>query len=288
VNRVAVHQSVLAPADPVACVIAARAGGVDSVGLHVASVAEAERTWGRGEGSPVLAALIDALLVTRVTALDVGRIDLADTEGADPTDPAGARHRALDLATRLGAQFVTARAGTTGGNGAAGARATADAFAELCEQARPFRVRPLLVPTPGTTVSTARAALAAAGGTRGGIVLDVDPAVADPEEVAQLVVEAGDALGYVRVAAAALRPDMGPATSLLATVPPQVPLVIGTLGDVDPAVGAGGDAAPVDVVAPGRDGAFLASCRLGVDRLLVHPRAVAAERGRAVGPVTAP
>lgn len=293
-NRVAVHQSVLAPADPVACVIAARAGGLDSVGLHVASVAEAEPAWGRGAGSPLLATLVDALLVSRVTALDVGRIDLAGTgDGVDPNDPRSARHRALDLAGRLGAQFVTARAATTAGNGATTARATADVFAEVCEQARPFRLRPLLVPAAGTTVITARAALEIVDGTRGGIVLDVSPSTADPDEVAQLIVDAGDALGYIRVPAAELRPEMGPATSLLATLPPQVPVVIGSLGDVIPAgspevtssTPLDGGAAPLDPETLGRHGAFLAGCRAGVDRLLVHPRAVAAEQGRAAGPV---
>jgi hypothetical protein len=271
VNRVAVHQSVLSPADPVACVLAARAGGIDSVGLHVASAADVEQTWGGGAGTPLLAELVDALLVSRVTTLDVGRIDLADDEGADPREPHRPGHRVLDLAGRLGAQFVTARAGAARTVGA-----TADAFAALCEQARPFRVRPLLVPAPGTPVTTPGAALAVVEGTRGGVVLDVAPSTADPEEVAELVVEAGDALGYVRVPADELRPDMAAATSLLATVPPQVPLVIGT--PVARAA-AGMTLAPgAAATAPVYDGVFLAACRAGLDRMLVHPRAVAAER----------
>ena len=75
-NRVAVHQSVLSSPDPVAGVAAARAAGVDSIGFHVASIASAESLWDKGAGSPVLATLVDALLVSRVTALDVGRADL--------------------------------------------------------------------------------------------------------------------------------------------------------------------------------------------------------------------
>jgi hypothetical protein len=87
---------------------------------------------------------------------------------------------------------------------------------------------------------------------------------------------------------------MGAATSLLATVPPQVPLVIGTPGAVVwAAVDRGrperGDSvtsatrtpptvARPAVTAPVYDGVFLAACRAGLDRLLVHPRAVAAER----------
>lgn len=315
VNRVAVHQSVLHPAGPVACVLAARAGGVDSVGLHVASIDDAERAWGRGAGSPLLTAVVDALLVSRVTALDVGRVDLGAAErpdagdragGGDPTDPAHPQHRALDLAARLGAQFVTARAGAADTAGA-----TAGAFAALCEQARPFRVRPLLVPVAGTAVPTVRTALAVVDGTRGGVVLDVAP-TDDPDEVADLVVEAGEALGYVRVPAGALTADMGAATSLLATLPPQVPVVIGTPGGGaepgDRAAGPGtgssgtgssgtgasgtgssgtgtgaGSGESGDAVSVARDGAFVAACCAAVDRLLVHPRAVEAERRRPVG-----
>jgi hypothetical protein len=267
VNRVAVHQSVLGSSDPVVAVLDARAAGIDAIGLHVASVAAAERAWGGGAGTPLLAGLVDALLVSRVTVLDVGRIDLAEDAS---TDPQGPRHRVLDLAGRLGAQFVTVRAadGEEGG--------TADAFAALTAQARAFRVRPLLVPAPGTAVPDVRTALAVVGDGRGGVVLDVRPATDDVDEIADLVVEAGDALGYVRVPAGGLAPDMGPATSLLATVPPQVPVVIGTLGDA-PAAPAPTD--PTDPAARVRDGAVLAACRAGIDRLLVHPRAVAAERG---------
>jgi hypothetical protein len=131
-------------------------------------------------------------------------------------------------------------------------------------------VRPLLVSGDGTSV---RDALTAVAGTRAGIVLDVRPSVADPEEVAELIVEAGDALGYVRVPADELAVDMGEATSLLATLPPWVPVVVGAPRTPRP------PADPADPAAPARAGAFLAACRAGVDRLLVHPRALAAERG---------
>ncbi|MFC5064779.1 hypothetical protein [Actinomycetospora atypica] len=263
-NRVAVHHSVLDPTDPVACVLAARAGGIDAVGLHVASEDAAERAWEHGAGAPLLAALVDVLLVSRVTALDVGRIDLGDPPGTAAADP---RHRALDLAGRLGAQFVTARASSTVD--------TADAVAVLCHQAEPFRVRPVLVPTPGTPVASPRDAIAAVAGSRAGIVLDVVPSTVDADEVAELLVEAGDALGYVRVPADELGVDMGAATSLLATLPPWVPVVVGA-----PREPLGRRPDPADPTSAARSGAFLAACRAGVDRLLVHPRALEAERGR--------
>ncbi|GAA4847744.1 hypothetical protein GCM10023201_44500 [Actinomycetospora corticicola] len=259
VNRVAVHHSVLDPRDPVACVLAARAGGLDAVGLHVAAEPDAERAWGHGAGTPLLAALVDVLLVSRVTTLDVGRIDLGEPTTDATDDP---RRRTLDLGARLGAQFVTVRA-TEGVD-------TGDALAGLTAQAASFRVRPVLVPADGVPV---REALAAVAGTRAGIVFDVRPSVADPEEVAELIVEAGDALGYVRVPADELAVDMGEVTSLLATLPPWVPVVVGAPRTPRPV------ADPADPAAPARAGAFLAACRAGVDRLLVHPRALAAERG---------
>jgi sugar phosphate isomerase/epimerase len=259
VNRVAVHQSVLSSHDPVAGVSAARAAGVDSIGFHVASIASVEALWDKGAGSAALATVVDALLVSRVTALDVGRVDLAP--GADPTDVSSPQYRVLDLGSRLGCQFVTVR--TTEG----GAEESRARFAELAEAAARRGVRPLLVPDPGTAAGDARDAAEIVRGTRGGVVLDVRPRGADRDEVADLIAELGDALGYVRVAAGELDADMGPATSLLATLPPQVPLVIGS-----PVGGADDAPRPVD------DVAFLTACRAGLDRLLIHPRAVAAER----------
>ena len=258
-NRVAVHQSVLSSRDPVAGVAAARAAGVDSIGLHVASIASVESLWDKGAGSALLATLVDALLVSRVTALDVGRVDLA--QQGDPADVTTPQYRVLDLGSRLGCQFVTVRAAE------GGVEANRARFAELDAAAARRAVRPLLVPMPGTAAGGVREAAEIVRGTRGGVVLDVRPRTADADEVAELIVELGDALGYVRVAAGELDVDMGPATSLLATLPLQVPLVIGS-----PAAAAGEASAPVD------DVEFLTRCRAGLDRLLIHPRALAAEQ----------
>ncbi len=260
-NRVAVHQSVLSSSDPVAAVGAARAAGVDSIGFHVASIDSAEALWDKGAGSAMLATLVDALLVARVTALDVGRVDLS--LHGDPMDVSSPQYRVLDLGSRLGCQFVTVRA-TDGSVEENRAR-----FAELDDTAARRSVRPLLVPIPGTAAGGVREAADIVRGTRGGVVLDVRPQGADHDEVADLIAELGDLLGYVRVAAHELDADMGPATSLLATLPPQVPLVIGS-----PPADAG------EAPAPGDDVAFLTACRAGLDRLLIHPRALAAEQAR--------
>lgn len=262
-----VHLSALpspGPVDPVAGVLSAQAGGVDAVGLDVATGDETDPRWDRGAGSPLLTDLLDVLLVSRVTVLDVGTIALGGPAVASPADP---RHRVLDLASRLGAQFVTARPPAVGD--------ASSAVQDLCAQAAPFRVRPVLLPTPGTSAGTIVEALAAVAGTGASVLLDVRPSTADPEELAELIVEAGDALGYVRLPIDELRPDMGPATSMLATLPPWVPVVIGA----PPAGAAVAFGATADPIVVALRGALLAACRRGVDRLLIHPRALGAEQG---------
>ncbi len=209
---------------------------MDSIGFHVASIASVESLWDKGAGSAMLATLVDSLLVSRVTALDVGRVDLA--RARRPHRRRSPQYRVLDLGSRLGCQFVTVRAS---GGGIEENRAR---FAGWTTPPARRRVRPLLVPIPGTAAGGVREAAEIVRGTRGGVVLDVRPRVADPDEVADLIAELGDALGYVRVAADELDVDMGPATSLLATLPPQVPLVIGS-----PAGEAADAPAPVDDVA---------------------------------------
>ena len=216
VNRIALHQSTVHPLDPVALVEVARGAGLDSIGLRVAAVADVESWWSRGIGSPMLPDLIDALLAHRVTVLDVGRVPLGpELCVMDIGHPYG---RVLELGTRLGAQFVTVRAGKPADD-------PADFFARLAELAARYHLRPLLSPAAGTAVATLEQAAAAVAGTGGGVVLDVVPGRDDGPTVDETVVELGDLLGYVRVPARALDHTVTP--GLLATLPPQVPIAIG-------------------------------------------------------------
>ena len=216
VNRIALHQSTVHPLDPVALVEVARGAGLDSIGLRVAAVADVEPWWSRGIGSPMLPDLIDALLAHRVTVLDVGRVPLGpELCVMDIGHPYG---RVLELGTRLGAQFVTVRAGEPADD-------PADFFARLAELAARYHLRPLLSPAAGTAVATLEQAAAAVAGTGGGVVLDVVPGRDDGPTVDETVVELGDLLGYVRVPARALDHTVTP--GLLATLPPQVPIAIG-------------------------------------------------------------
>ena len=191
VNRIAVHQSIVHPVDPVELVRLAERAGIDSVGLHVATTPEVEPWWVKGIGAEMLRDLVAALLAARVTVLDVGRVRLGPELRV--WDGQHAYARALELGVRLGAQFVTARAD------ASVADDPAELFAVLDELAGRYRLRPLLAVVAGTPAATPAAAAAIVEGTRGGIVLDVSPRTDTPAAVAETVVDLGERLGYVRV-----------------------------------------------------------------------------------------
>ena len=154
----------------------------------------------------------------------------------------------------------------------------AELFAVLDELAGRYRLRPLLAVVAGTPAATPAAAAAIVEGTPGGIVLDVSPSTDTPAAVAETVVELGELLGYVRVPAH----ELGAATApgLLATLPPQVPVVIGeppTPSDGGDNHGAG-DRRPraADHAAAPAEGDMLArltAWRAAVDEILRHPSA---------------
>jgi sugar phosphate isomerase/epimerase len=253
VNRIAVHQSIVHPLDPVGLVQVAERADIDSVGLHVASVEEVEPWWVKGIGSEMLRELVSALLASRVTVLDVGRVRLGPELRV--WDGRHAYARALELGVRLGAQFVTARAAADVNED------PAELFAVLDELAARYRLRPLLAVVPGTPAATLATAAAIVDGTRGGIVLDVSPHNSSPTDVEEAVVELGEKLGYVRVPARELDTDLTP--GLLATLPPQVPVAIGDSAS-----------APVTDAQPGADPLTrLTAWRAAVDVLLRHPQA---------------
>jgi sugar phosphate isomerase/epimerase len=253
VNRIAVHQSIVHPLDPVGLVQVAERADIDSVGLHVASVEEVEPWWVKGIGSEMLRELVSALLASRVTVLDVGRVRLGPELRV--WDGRHAYARALELGVRLGAQFVTARAAADVDED------PAELFAVLDELAARYRLRPLLAVVPGTPAATLATAAAIVDGTRGGIVLDVSPHNSSPTDVEEAVVELGEKLGYVRVPAREL--DTDPTPGLLATLPPQVPVAIGDSAS-----------APVADGQPGADPlTLLTAWRAAVDVLLRHPQA---------------
>jgi sugar phosphate isomerase/epimerase len=270
VNRIALHQSVVAPLDPVGLVDVARRAGLDAVGLRVAAAGhpDVEGRWSRGIGSPALPALVDALLAARVTVLDVGRVPLGpELCVVDIGHPYG---RVLELGTRLGAQFVTVRAGAPGRDGTTADPAAdpTEFFARLAELARRYHLRPLLSLAAGTAVSTLEQALDVVEGTDGGVVLDVVPGRDTATGVDETVLELGERLGYVRVAARALAHTAAP--GLLATLPPQVPVAIGGLPASATPDAPSPEPEPAD---PDAQVARVSALRQAIDGMLRHPRA---------------
>jgi hypothetical protein len=224
VNRLAVHQSVVHPRSPVELTELLAGTGWDSIGLHVGAVAEVEPWWSGGAGERNLQRLVDELLETRVTVLDVGRVQLG---GSLPDDHVHATHgRVLDLGARFGARHVTARFGPD----AAAEQALAeqvDVFGRLVEQARPYRLLPLLAPLPVDRPDLLAGAAAVVRPSGGGVVLDVPVDSCSPAEVEAAVDVLGESLGYVRLSARQVERAGAATAGLLATLPPHVPVALG-------------------------------------------------------------
>ena len=224
-NRMVVHQSVVHPRDPLELTELLPGTGWDSLGLHVGATEEVEHWWSGGTGERNLARLVDLLLQTRVTVLDVGRVVLDRPLPAD--DVHAAHGRVLDLGARFGARYVTARFAVP--DSPAG-RSTAERvalFGQLAEQARPYRLRPLLAPVPVGRLDLVQDAVDVVAPSHGGLVLDVAATSTTAEEVEEAVELAWEHLGYVRLSARQVESAGDAAAGLLATLPPHVPVALG-------------------------------------------------------------
>ena len=255
--RLSVHQSLLHPRSPVETVDLARDAGWDSVGLHIGAVEEAEPWWSGGAGQRLLAATIDRLLETRVTVLDVGRVVLrAPDESQAVRD---VHHRVLDFGARLGAQFVTVRFAGADGAAHLSTAERATRFAAFADQARPYRMRPLLSSIPVDRPDLFAEAATVVQLCGGGLVLDVPVHSSSEDPVSEAIAELWEYIGYVRVDARMLEVDGEEAAGQLAVLPPHVPVVIG-----------GDDGLGLLAEDPLRR---LERLRVLVDHMLEHPRA---------------
>jgi hypothetical protein len=261
VNRMVVHQSLVHPRDPLELTELLPGTGWNSLGLHVGAAEEVEHWWSGGTGERSLARLVELLLETRVTVLDVGRVLL---DGPLPADDVHAAHgRVLDLGARFGAQFVTARFGAPGTPAGRSLAERVDLFGQLADQARPYRLRPLLAPVPAARLDLLADAVSVVAPSRGGVVLDVAATSTTAEEVEEAVELAWEHLGYVRLSARLVESAAGSApgstAGLLRTLPPHVPVALGG----DDSQGLLAD----DPVPP------LRRLHTVVDEMLEHPRA---------------
>jgi len=257
VNRLSVHQSLLHPRTPLETIDLAREAGWDAVGLHIGAVEEAEPWWSGGAGQRLLIATIDRLLETRVTVLDVGRVVLTASGEAEAVKQV--HDRVLDFGARLGAQFVTVRFAGSADGAALGTAERATRFAAFADQARPYRLRPLLSSIPVDRPDLFAEAISVVQLCGGGLVLDVPVHDSTEDLVSEAIAELWEYIGYVRVDARMLELDGEKAAGQLAVLPPHVPVVIGG----DDGLGLLGD----DPL--GR----LERLRVLVDHMLEHPRA---------------
>ena len=246
-NRLALHESAAPGLPPHELIGIAQASGFDSVGLRVAHSVGADRWWVKGAGAEELRAMVDRLLVTRVSVLDVGRAEL---------HPAGdeATESVLDLASRLGARYVTVVPGAD-----VDRSEVTRLFTDVVGRADPYGLIPLLVPAPDTAVATVHEATDVARAAGGGVLMNLSMTLST-EEIEDTMLRAGNRLGYLRVHGEEL--DAVAEAELagkLATVPVHVPIAVGS--------GTPAAATPDDLAARA------ARWRLLIDRMLEHPRA---------------
>lgn len=214
-NRLALHESVAVGLPPAGLVEVAHAAGFQSVGLRVAHSPGADQ-FGKGAAADDLVQMIDQLLSWRVSVLDVGRVDL----GGDDVETA---ERVLDLAGRMGARYVTVGFAPD----LEPTRAEVE-FARLVHQAEPYGLVPLIVLRPGSAASNVASATEVAGRTGGGCVLTLD-LDRDPFDIEDRVLRAGHHLGYLRVLTEQLDGlSEDAAAGRLATVPPHIPIAVGS------------------------------------------------------------
>jgi len=223
VNRIALHESTAPGVAPHGLVDIARRAGFDSIGLKVSHSAGADVWWHKGAGSAELAAVVEHLLANRVSVLDVGRVELGRRRNDD------SYRTVLDLASRLGARYVTASPVPV----AEQTVAPDDEFARLVRDCDDYMLVPLLLPSPGSSLPTHQKALEVVRGVGGAVIVT---ATTDQSafEIESQVLEAGNRLGYVRLLAEQLEATTeDESAGLLATVPAHVPVAVGSLAQGD-------------------------------------------------------
>jgi sugar phosphate isomerase/epimerase len=223
VNRIALQESTAPGVAPHTLVDIAHRAGFDSIGLKVTHSAGADAWWHKGAGSAELVSVVEHLLANRVSVLVVGRVEF----GGPPNDDS--YRKVLDLASRLGARYVTASPVPTADE----LSPPADEFARLVQDCDDYLLVPLLLPAPGSSVPTDQQALEIVRRVGGAVIVT---ATTDRSafEIESQVLEAGNRLGYVRLLADQLDgTSEEQSAGLLATVPVHVPIAVGLAGPGD-------------------------------------------------------
>jgi hypothetical protein len=218
VNRIALQESTAPGVAPHTLVDIAHRAAFDSIGLKVTHSAGADAWWHKGAGSAELVSVVEHLLANRVSVLDVGRVEL----GGPPNDES--YRKVLDLASRLGARYVTASPVPV----AEQVSSPTEEFARLVRDCEDYLLVPLLLPAPASSVPTDAQALRIVREVGGAVIVTATTDRSAFEIEAQ-VLEAGNQLGYVRLLAEQLDATTEEQSAgLLATVPVHVPIAVGS------------------------------------------------------------
>lgn len=216
-NRIALQESTAPGVAPHTLVDIAHRAAFDSIGLKVTHSAGADAWWHKGAGSAELVSVVEHLLANRVSVLDVGRVEL----GGPPNDES--YRKVLDLASRLGARYVTASPVPV----AEQVSSPTEEFARLVRDCEDYLLVPLLLPAPASVPTDAQALRIVR--EVGGAVIVTATTDRSAFEIEAQVLEAGNQLGYVRLLAEQLDATTEEQSAgLLATVPVHVPIAVGS------------------------------------------------------------
>lgn len=242
-------------------VTVAAAAGFDAVGLRISPAADGERPWPVSPGSPMLAETIRRCADTGVRVLDAEAVRLGEL----PVD----YRPTLEAAAALGARYVNAICDDPD------LSRLSDSFAALTSAAASFGIRAVVEFMAYRSVRTLEDAVAIAGRSGGGVLVDALHVRRCGVRLADLRAVEPGLISYVQLCDAPLAaPAPGPASAQAVREARTARLLPGA-GELPlpELLAALPDRIPVALEAPGRPGAvgpaeFAARARRALDSVL--------------------
>lgn len=161
--------------------------GFEAVGIRIGPASPTEEPWPMTPGSPMLAATLERLAATGVLVQDVEIISITPQTRAEQYESL------FDVGARLGARFLNVMVTDPDV-----ARAH-DTFAELCERALPYGLRPCMEGISYTAVPDIATAASVLAGTSGGLIVDPLHLQRSGDAVGDLQQVDRAALGYLQL-----------------------------------------------------------------------------------------
>ena len=180
------HLTILDAAPP-DLVRLAHEAGFEAVGIRIGVASPTEEPWPMRPGSPMLAETLAALSGTGTAVQDVEIVVITPDTQANGFD------ELFEVGARLGARFLNVMV-TDPDVGHAH-----DTFAALCEQARPYGLRPCMEGISYTAVRDLETAFRVLDGTGGGLIVDPLHIQRSGDDIADLRRIDPSALGYLQL-----------------------------------------------------------------------------------------